>query len=345
MSSTLATMLAVVALVTGVLLAQTPEPPVQPADGPGGRAYPHGAVSVTRLGVGAEEAYVFEPAAPTPRTAPVVVFGHGWLATNPNIYGAWVTHLVRRGFTVVYPRYQLDARTPVRDFTANALTGVTSALDVLRRPGHVVPDERGLAFVGHSMGGLVAANLAAHAARGALPAPLALMVVEPGKTWPRGSPIAFELEDLSSLPSSLLLLAVVGDDDDFVGEIDARKVYAGATAVPRGNRDYVRLMSDDHGAPGLLADHRAPSAPSHLVEDLPVPDGRARDGVEPRLVRSDPVTNALDYYGTWKLFDGLADAVFHGEHREFALGGTAEQRYMGRWSDGRPVRELIVREP
>ncbi len=39
----------------------------------------------------------------------------------------------------------------------------------------------------------------------------------------------------------------------------------------------------------------------------------------------------------------LSDAAFYGRHREYALGNTLQQRYMGVWSDGRRgVRELIV---
>jgi hypothetical protein len=52
--------------------------------------------------------------------------------------------------------------------------------------------------------------------------------------------------------------------------------------------------------------------------------------------------NALDYYGTWKLFDALCDAAFTGKNREYALGNTPQQRFMGLWSDGTPVKELIV---
>ena len=53
-------------------------------------------------------------------------------------------------------------------------------------------------------------------------------------------------------------------------------------------------------------------------------------------------TNALDYFGTWKLFDALTDAAFYGKNREYALGNTPQQRYMGKWSDGKPVKELII---
>jgi hypothetical protein len=61
--------------------------------------------------------------------------------------------------------------------------------------------------------------------------------------------------------------------------------------------------------------------------------------------RGEVVTDALDYYGTWKLLDGLADAVFRGTHRAHALGGTPQQRYMGEWSDRVPVRELMIGLP
>jgi pimeloyl-ACP methyl ester carboxylesterase len=339
--------LAAIVLAAGVLSPATPAPPGQPSHGPGGSAYIHDGIRITRLGVGAEEVHVFEPADPTPPTAPVVVFGHGWGAVDPDIYGAWIAHIVRRGSTVIYPRYQADLRTPVRHFTSHALGAVRRGLEVLGSAGHVRPHESGLVFVGHSMGGLVAANLAVRAAQGELPPPLALMAVEPGKTWPEASPIAFELDDLSLLPPAMLLVAVVGNDDDLVFEIDARRIYSGASAVPRENKSYVRLLSDDHGAPALVADHRAPTAPGVLIDGHLLPGWLRGDAVlELQFGRRGPmVVDALDYYGTWKLLDGLVDAVFHGVHREYALGNTPEQRFTGLWSDRVPVRELHVEEP
>lgn len=328
--------LAVLALALGAMQQAAPSPPAQPPDGPGGSAYPYARVVMTRLGNGNSEVYLFEPAEPTPRSAPVVVFTHGWAGMDPNYYGAWLTHIVRRGFTVVFPRYQADVRTPVAEFTGNALNATVSALQALSAAGHVSPDPRGVIYVGHSMGGLIAANLAARASLGSLPRPLALMSVEPGKTWPANTPIAFSLDDLSVLPANLLLLTIAGDDDDFVRDVDAKQIYRGATQIGSGNKNYIEMRSDDHGSPVLLCDHRAATAPGIIV-----PGGATDfDGG----TRGPMVTDALDYYGTWKLLDGLADTVFRGIHREYALGDTAEQRDMGRWSDGVPVRQLIVRE-
>ena len=36
------------------------------------------------------------------------------------------------------------------------------------------------------------------------------------------------------------------------------------------------------------------------------------------------------------------DAAFNGKNREYALGNTPQQRFMGLWSDGVPVKELKV---
>ena len=49
-------------------------------------------------------------------------------------------------------------------------------------------------------------------------------------------------------------------------------------------------------------------------------------------------TNALDWYGYWKFLDALCDAAFTGKNREYALGNTPQQRFMGTWSDGVPVK-------
>jgi len=50
----------------------------------------------------------------------------------------------------------------------------------------------------------------------------------------------------------------------------------------------------------------------------------------------------LDYYALWKLFDGLCDEAFYSTNREFALGNTPQQRFMGKWSDGVAVKELFI---
>jgi acetyl esterase/lipase len=324
-------------------------PPVQPSSGPGGSQYLHTSVTRNRYGKGGQEYWIFEPDSPKPRTAPVIVLLHGWGGMNPLFYGAWIDHLVKRGNIVIYPRYQATLLTPLKDFTPNTLTAVKDALSRLQsEKGHVSPELNKFAAVGHSMGGLLAANLAALAVESKLPRVRAVMSVEPGITE---SPINFELADLKKIPSDTLLLALAGDQDSLVRDTDAKRIYYESTRVSAANKDFITLVSDTHGTPALLASHRAPTALDRSYDSGEGLSGAPAGTSDPigdapqikRRVRPETMmVNALDYYGTWKLFDALCDAAFTGKNRQYALGNTPQQRFMGRWSDGTPVKELIV---
>ena len=314
---------------------EKPTPPGQPKTGPGGAEYAHAKVTKSKLGKGGTKAWIFEPAEPAPETAPVVILLHGWGVWGPAAYKAWIRHLVRRGSIVIHPKYQSSHVTPPSRMTGNAVEGIKNALAELKKPGHVRPDEKRVAAVGHSLGGVIAANLAATAADVGLPRPRAVMCVAPGD--PKHAKFADRLRkidlemvsimaDYSKIPKGTLMLVIVADRDRTVKDTTAKLMWRAVAHLPAADRDYITVLSDEHGSPTLKAVHVFPAAPTRFsVIDW------TKAG-----------TDALDYYGTWKLLDGLTDAVFHGKHRKYALGNTAEQRYMGKWSDGTPVKPLQV---
>src|SRR5215218_2149831 len=132
-----------------IVSAQSVTPPSQPETGPGGKQYVHASVTKNRYGSRGQEYWIYEPGSPKPRTAPVIIFLHGWGGMNPLYYGAWVDLLVKRGNIVVYPRYQSSLLTPLRDFTPNTLAAVKDALNRLQTErGHVTPDLVKFATVG-----------------------------------------------------------------------------------------------------------------------------------------------------------------------------------------------------
>jgi hypothetical protein len=194
------------------------------------------------------------------------------------------------------------------------------------------------------MGGVVVANLAAVASRNGLPVPRAIMAVQPGKTTGVPDRVAVDLEDLSAIPASALLIAMSGADDRLAGESDALRIFQEATTVRPANRNFIRMHSDSHGQPPLVANHLAPAASdrSYGTGGSTERRGRRQRGAGRARGEEGGGIDALDYYGTWKLFDALCDAAFFGTNREYALGNTPQQRFMGRWSDGVAVRELEV---
>jgi dienelactone hydrolase len=304
-----------------------PQPPLQPRTGPGGRDYPHAQVRTSEYGQGVEKYWIFEPAAPAPRHAPLVIFLPGWLTGSPDRYQAWIDHITRRGAIVVFPLYHQGVFTSMDDFQFNAFTAIGRAIERLRaETGRVRPRLDRVAVVGHSAGGMMAANLAAVASQWSLPQPDAVMCVQPGVLG------IIPNEDWSQIPHDTLLLSLASADDIVVGDRAARQIVADAEQIPAAHRYFVWMESDHHGWPHLSASHEAPLARS-LPEEL----------AEGRMRRSGPhVADALDFYGFWKLFDGLCAAAWREGGPSDWLSDDLPWRFMGRWADGQPVVELQI---
>jgi hypothetical protein len=263
------------------------------------------------------------------------------------MYGAWMEHLTKRGNTVVFPRYQISGRAPGGTGTVegNALNALKAALEVLKKEGPR-PDMNRFAVIGHSAGGLAAANAAYRMPHENLPYPRALMCVQPGLEHTKDGRLLAPLHDLSSIPESTLLLVVTGDIDETVGSTDAEKIFKRTTGIPPRNKSMVTIVSDNHGDPVLAADHSAPFAVTKVfdiakpIDESDDPEDNRRAGGPGKTFTFHP-PNAIDFK-LWKLFDGLTDAAFYGKNREYALGSTQQQRNMGTWSDGTPVKRLKV---
>jgi len=356
-----------------VLLAATqsaPRAPSQPTSGPGGTDYPHSGVSIGEHGTGDTQYWLYTPKGPVPDSAPVIVFLHGWGGMNPGVYGAWIKHLVRRGNIVIYPRYQESLRTSPALMTESAEQAIRRAFWQLASVGPVKPQRDRFALVGHSLGGTIAANIASEAQKVGLPQVRALMVVEPGDSKNSeiaqrlGARIPSILGDYSKTPRGTLLLCVVGEEDRAAGDVVARHIFDSATAVAERDKGFVIVRSDYHGEPALIANHFAPLAPDRDFDSGEAAlrerfRERAFQRARPWMERAQQMVeeaeelapllrgggvDALDYFGFWKLFDGLTDAAFYGTHRDCALGGGKEMRHMGRWSDAVPVAELAVEQ-
>jgi len=340
-----------------VAFAATVSPPTQPASGPGGADYRFARVASHDTGSSAADVTLFWPEDAEAKIAlPVVIFTHGWGALTPDHYRAWLDHIVRKGAIVLFPHYQDSLRTKPETFTPNAVAGVRRGLDWLSR-GKDLPtaDLTRMATVGHSAGGVLAANLAVALPRVGLGVPKAVLCVEPAVLERDQRPLV-PLEDLAQVPATVLLLTISGEEDKLVGDAGARRIYEATTSVPAAQKDWLELRSDHHGSPALLATHRAPAAPlpGYQPPKREEPKGfirkRAAEKARQRLAergldldessREPAVTDALDYCGTWRLFDALCAAAFENKMRDNALGGSPAQLDMGKWSDGTPVEPL-----
>lgn len=309
-------------------------PPEQPEKGPGGKDYKHAKVIHIAKDENADGFALFIPDGPAPESADVVVFLHGLAQVNPKMYGGWIEHLVRKGNIVIYPRFE-KFPTHAREFEANAVSGIKSALAELKArcdagSGCVEPRLDHFALLGHSYGGTLAANIAVHAPANGLPKVQALMVNQGWYGSDIGLPAGY-----GAMPADTKLLLLAGSKDPVVGPHFAKRLWRDTQIQP----PFKNLVTHHADAYNLFAPINAGhDEPLSLQEQYNNNTFTALIGIALPLTR----TNAVDYYCYWKLSEALLNCAFENQNCGVAFGNTPEQRFMGVWRDGRPVRELEV---
>ena len=307
--------------------------PYQPTSGPGSADYKHSEVKQVDQAQSPDGFWLYEPAAPVPKTANVIVFIHGYGGYNPMIYGKWIKHLVKQGNIVIYPRYQKNNVSPrPPKFVQNVAQGIKDALIYLENKSEIKPMLNHFSFVGHSYGGVISANLAIHYDSYDIPKPKAVMLVSPGSGPFKGG----ILDTYEEMPSDLKLLVMVSNNDRTVGDKIGIRVYETATNVV--HRNFIRQYHDASINPPHSAGHNE----SYSV-DLEFDNG-IRNFTAKRALRMGEVDN-VDYFGYWKLFDALLDCSQFGDNCEYAFGNTPQQTSLGLNANGQPLRSLEVKTP
>ncbi len=312
-------------------LSSAQSQPLQPASGPGGSDYTYGGVTQYDYGTNGngQDFWLYEPNTPTPDSANVVVFIHGLGETNPKLYGAFIKHLVRKGNIVIYPRYQKDLNSDNTTFSDSCAKGIQRALDTLQQPGHVKPRLNNFFVLGHSVGGILTANMSTRYAMYGLPKPLTAFSMQPGANIPQ-----ILLTDYSGFEADIKYLILVGNDDIIVGSQTGEMLFNQTTSVPTSHKNLLKHFADSHGSPALGATHFEP-----LAGDADFDNGESNLFI---LASGTGPVDAFDYYGTWKLQDALMDCALNNQNCDLAFGDTPGQKSLGNWSDGTPLTPMQV---
>lgn len=326
----LITLVAVILANIG-LQAQDIEGPRQPLAGPGGADYVCDSVTMYDFAKKPYGYWLFEPAGEgRPDSAQVVVLIHGYGGYNPMIYGDWIRHLVRRGNIVIFPRYQRNLFFPrpgrFGDHNARA---IRDALQELEHEKYVRPIADYLIVAGHSYGGVVSADLGVNYKSYGIPQPKAILLCAPGSGPLKGG----RLKSYEGMPEDTKLVIMASEGDNIVGDEFARLVFETAVHTPQRN-----LLYQYRDSLGLGAGHS-----QCYAVNLDYDTGRRSPTAKRALNYAR--CNTLDYNGYWKILDALISCVRDGDYCRYALGNTLEQRNLGYWSNGRPVKELEVITP
>jgi hypothetical protein len=259
--------------------------------------------------------YFFHPRDALSRI-PLIFFCHGVGAENPVLYSQLIRHIVSWGYGVLYSTYSkpLAMASPVKAYAM-----IQGGFNAGIKKWSVLIDTTRIGYVGHSFGA------------GAIPA-LAWKTLS-DRTWGRRGAFLFIMvpwysyqitqDQLDHFPKNVKVIVETFDDDRVNDPRMAIDLYRNI-GVPKDEKEFIRLDSDTSGdGASLVADHNVPQGIYAYGWDV----------------------NALDYYGVYRLVNALAVYAFDNDRsaKSIALGhGSAAQRFMGKWRNGRPVRELYA---
>jgi acetyl esterase/lipase len=341
-------------------------PPLQPKSGPGGLDYVATDVTKRAVGTASSASFVFHGAGTAAEPRPVIILLHAWGAVNPQIYGGLIDHLARKGYLVLWPRFQELGKTRPSDATANAVTLVKEAFAALADDPAARPDTARVAVVGHSAGAAIAANIAALAKSEGLPTPKLVLGLMPGGVAKDAKSRGIVLADLGEIDPATLLITISPDRDHLPADRTGRRILKEAAKVPLERKVFMRALSDGHGYPAFSATLASPAAFNEAYDGAkitiaPDPKGDLRaermrrqkwsadmvlTGEQTVLVQqlANNGTDTLDWLGYWKTIELAAAAAFAGKDGQ-ALRNDPAFTDMGRWSDGWPVKRLVAEAP
>ncbi|MDR1828252.1 MAG: alpha/beta hydrolase [Methylobacteriaceae bacterium] len=357
-------------------VSQGASPPPPPVSGPGSTGDTTQEVIKRTLGDHGAVVYAFY-AENREGPKPVVVFLHPWGANEPYYYGGWFSQLARKGFVVLFPKYQEVNVTLSTQAGLRVVDLLETALKELRNDPHAQIDHARVAYVGHLAGAAVAMNLAADASN-PLP-PQLIFALMPGGIAQNERDGGIPLADLSDIPGNVNIAALTADKASTVTDKVARRLLNETTQVPLERKLYIKVFSDAHGFPTLSASPASPGCADDYysadeldpprggvqpIEDVMVPNsGRNKKRPAPQrkapphrlaLVSGEQKTvvrqignnkaDTLDYYVYWKSLEMMANIAFAGGDISI-LQKDPQFIGVGVWSDGFPVKRLWVELP
>lgn len=305
--------------------------PTQPSEGPGGSNYLYSDWKSEPQGDGVLKYIIYEPNPKPTNPLPVIAFLHGYSANpNPQYSQALVAHLVKKGNIVIWPYYNVSTTSP-EDYDSNAAIAIYLAIvHIGQSTDHAQPetywDEQyggynmNFGLMGHSAGAFTAANVAAtfydyvYFPSISLIRPKVLVCLNPGN----GSQDRIPMRDYSRINSDIFMQIIVGTQDNNAKN-DGQYIWNNSSQIDDENKDWILVRRDLHGQPC---------------------------GSDLKSNHYDPVNrvDSHDWYGYWKWPTALFSYAFHNNLNDqpYALGNTAEQRDMGKWSDGVKVIEPTI---
>ena len=311
---------ALAAVATLALTSCDADSAARPASGPGSNARCITTAAATKAQTGSSsdgtQVTYWTPAKLAGGTkAPVVVFLHGFMLTDPGAYQPMIDHLTCQGLIVIFPSINKDLFNITSDTDQNKmLARAVSSTNVAVGKLGAKADLSRVYLYGHSLGGLLGA---AWTGAGGI-APKGIVLANPSTDASVGMPdfvkglVTITPINLGSYTPAVTapIVILTGDGDTIAPSNQSTNLWN--AVYNSSSRSVFQARTDKHGVPNLSADHLAPIQSSGLIPNV----------ILAAFAGGAASNDALD----WRFYASALDQMIDGK--------PVPTFAMGNWADG-----------
>lgn len=256
----------------------------------------------------------------------LVVFLHGFGAKNAAVYGAWINELLRDGYVVLFPKFHTATFIPtVSKYEKRVQQSIEDAQGYMKT-NKIALEKEGLVFIGHSIGGLLSANLAAEFGQSRTQKVDGIFCAQPGVAyvnWKRKN-------DYRTIDPSCAIVCVTGNNDFIVKFWSSRLIMNRSVQVNQHRKVWLNQEKWKRKGKKITASHAEPVAIDRRF-------GNGTYSYINLLALWFGKTDEVNEHGYWRLARYLLELADNPE--KVIDKNDPELTFMGEW-DGEQIESL-----
>lgn len=282
-------------------------------------------INVDTYGSGAKKYWVIYDSESEELSDNLIVFLHGYGASNPACYGGWINDIVTQGHVVVFPKFQSGTFFPrTAKFQSRVDEIIGQTVNQLEEDMQLSVST--ITFVSHSIGGVISSNLANQYGQSGKYEVGGLVLVQPGFKYLKLG----KLDQYQQINKDAKVILVTGNKDFTAGSKFARHFYN--TTPQLKQKVMLTQYGDRNEFERIGSVHKEPISP-----DFNLDTGNRNLIIVGALMlgRIDQV----DKYAYWKITEVMNNCV---SSRSCSITPESIPTYMGQWSDNKPIRPMEI---
>jgi predicted alpha/beta hydrolase family esterase len=284
--------------------------------------------TMKEFGKASNKYWIIIPETKQPLNQNIVVFLHGYGASNPACYGGWIDEIIKANYIVLFPKFQSGTWLPkTNKFEKRVDKTIELSIDYLKNAfGFDKPD---LIFVSHSIGGVISANLADIYGKTSEHKVSGLLLVQPGhKAFRLGSKETYE-----NINSNTKIVCVTGNKDKVASNNFTQLILSTTSQISYEHKLWINQFEYQLGESEIGSSHSEP-----ISIDKKFDSGQRNLVVSGSFIKGK--TDEVDRNCYWRLTNLLLEkaSIIHSEFDK----NSENLISMGYWGQ-LPIKPLEVK--